>query len=82
MQKDILVLFVARSVTLNILNAIKRMKSNVKGQNRIAIKPKVTELDRLSVTSKVTEPNHRSKVINRLRSSVCLTARIRKTFGS
>ena len=37
------------------------MKSNVKGHNRIVVKPKVTEQDRLSVTSKVTESNHRSK---------------------
>ena len=33
-------------------------------------KPKVTEEDRLWVTSKVTEPNHRLKLVNRLRSSV------------
>ena len=80
MQKDILLLFVAQSVTLTltILNAIKRTKSNVKGQNHIVAKPKVTEEDRLSVTSKVTDPNHRLKLVNRLRSS----AQRRKTLGS
>ena len=51
------------------------MKSNVKGQNHIVAKPKVTEDDRLSATSKVTKPNHRLKLVNRLRSSVWLTAR-------
>ena len=82
MQKDILLLFVARSVTLWILNAIKHMKSNVKGQNHVVAKPKVTEEDRLSVTSKVTEPNHGLKLVNRLRSSVWLTVQRRKTFCS
>ena len=40
------------------------------GPNHIVAKPKVTEEDRLSVTSKVTEPNHTLKQVNRLRSSV------------
>ena len=82
MQKVILLLFVARSVTLWIVNDIKRKKSNVKGPNHIVAKPKVTEEDRLSVTSKVTKPNHRLKLVNRLRSSVWLTAQRRKTLGS
>ena len=51
------------------------MKSNAKGQNHIVAKPKVTEEDCLSITSKVTEPSHRLKLVNRLRSSVWLTAR-------
>ena len=59
----------------------KAYESNVKGQNHIVAKPKVTEEDRLSVTSKVTEPNHRLKLVNRLRSSVWLTAQRRKTLG-
>ena len=46
MQKDILLLFIARSIKLLTVNAIKRMKSNVKGQNRIVAKPKVTEHQR------------------------------------
>ena len=54
-----MLLFVARSVTLLICNAIKRMKSNVKGRNHIVTKLKVTEEYRLSVTSKVTETNNR-----------------------
>ena len=49
------------------------MKSNVKGQNYIVTKLKVTEEDRLSVTSKVTVPSHRLKLFNRLRSSGCCT---------
>ena len=61
---------------------IKRMKSNKKGQNHIVTKLKVTEEDRLTVTSKVTEPNHRLKLVNRLHSSVWLTAQRRKTLGS
>ena len=51
-------------------------------KKHIVAKPKVTEQDRLSMTSKVTEPNHRLKVVDRMRSSVWLTVHRRKTLGS
>ena len=72
-QKDILLLFVARSVTLNF-ECHKAYEVEHEGTKPYRGKAESDGEDRLSVTPKVTEPNHRLKLVNRLCSSGWLTA--------